>query len=152
MLKKFQTKIFSSSSLILPQQRLNSNFIISPLICQQQKRFVRANANLNVIIKKDFQYFVEGEVVKVKSGYMRNFLFPNKIADYATEDNLKKLQEELTEEKKNLIESKKRALQKRREEEKRLRRATLEAEGAEEEETTTTTEEEQAEENKEEKQ
>ena len=33
-----------------------------------------------------------GEVVDVKAGYARNFLFPNKLASVATEQNMKDLQ------------------------------------------------------------
>ena len=32
-----------------------------------------------------------GDIVNVKSGYARNFLFPNEIATIATDKNIKKL-------------------------------------------------------------
>jgi ribosomal protein L9 len=37
-----------------------------------------------------------GDVTRVKPGYMRNFLFPNKIAVYATPENVKENSEKLS--------------------------------------------------------
>ncbi|KAF0975769.1 hypothetical protein FDP41_005096 [Naegleria fowleri] len=92
----------------------SSTFLIT-LNSSTQQRFLRAVANTNVIIKKNFNNFVEGEVIKVKAGFMRNFLYPNKIAIYATEANLKAHNETLTPEKKIEIQERKRFLMKQRE-------------------------------------
>jgi len=55
------------------------------------------DANREVIVLKDFQNkLFEGDVVKVKSGYMRNYLYPQGIATYATPDNKKILQASMT--------------------------------------------------------
>lgn len=36
-----------------------------------------------------------GDVTRVKPGYMRNFLYPNKIAVYATPENVKENSDKL---------------------------------------------------------
>jgi len=138
MLKKVCSCVCRPSSL--PSSTygiaLNKSYNQSALLFlnQQQERYVRAVANTEVIIKQDHRYFVEGEVLKVKSGYMRNFLYPNKIAVYATETNLQELNKSLTEEKKIQIQEKKRLLLKQREQERLAKRNHEEEE--EEEETT----------------
>ena len=50
---------------------------------------------MEVILKQDLEKLGKaGSVVKVKDGYARNFLFPNRLALPLTPGNLKKLQEE----------------------------------------------------------
>ena len=54
---------------------------------------------MEVILSKDIQTLGKlGEVVKVKSGYARNFLLPKKLAYVATPSNLKRIERQ---EKKN---------------------------------------------------
>ena len=50
---------------------------------------------MEVILTKDVDKFGKtGSVVKVKRGFARNFLFPNKLAIPATPTNLKKIEQE----------------------------------------------------------
>ncbi len=50
---------------------------------------------MKVIIKKDHEKLGKtGELVNVKDGYARNYLIPQGIAVFATEKNMKQLQEE----------------------------------------------------------
>ncbi|KAG2386674.1 hypothetical protein C9374_002418 [Naegleria lovaniensis] len=110
-------------------KRISSSLSSTNLITlnsSTQQRFVRAVANTNVIIKKNYNNFVEGEVIKVKAGFMRNFLYPNKIAIYATEANLKIHNESLTPEKKLEIQERKRSLMKQREQSRMMNKATEE--------------------------
>ena len=47
---------------------------------------------MEVILNKDVEKIGrKGEVVRVKEGYARNFLFPHNLAKPATEASLKKL-------------------------------------------------------------
>ncbi len=49
---------------------------------------------VRVVVLKDFDHkLFEGDVVEVAPGYMRHFLYPNRICDYATTDNLSKLKQ-----------------------------------------------------------
>lgn len=51
---------------------------------------------MNVILLKDIDTLgLAYEIVKVKDGYARNYLIPKNIAIYATDTNLKKLDERL---------------------------------------------------------
>ena len=48
---------------------------------------------MKVILKSDVQNLGKaGQIVKVKSGFARNFLFPRKLAQEATEKRIKELQ------------------------------------------------------------
>ena len=50
---------------------------------------------MKVILKQDFEKLGNaGEIVTVKNGYARNFLFPQQIAYEATQSNMKKYEEE----------------------------------------------------------
>ena len=50
---------------------------------------------MEVILNKDVEKIGrKGEVVRVKEGYARNFLFPHNLAKPATEASLKKLEQE----------------------------------------------------------
>jgi large subunit ribosomal protein L9 len=50
---------------------------------------------MQVILKKDVQNLGEaGDLINVKDGYARNFLFPQQIAEKATEGRVDKLQQE----------------------------------------------------------
>ena len=50
---------------------------------------------MNVILCQDVQSLGKiGQLVKVKDGYARNFLFPHKLAIFATEGNLKKVEQQ----------------------------------------------------------
>ena len=52
-------------------------------------------AFMKVILKQDFEKLGNaGEIVTVKNGYARNFLFPQQIAYEATQSNMKKYEEE----------------------------------------------------------
>ena len=125
-------RLFSIATV--PSSFRKSNVVASLVAVEsQQVRFVRSVANTDVIIKKDFKFLVEGEVVKVKAGYMRNFLYPNKIAIYATESNLKELNDSLSPEMKIAIQEKKRLLLKQKEQDKSLVRASEDEEGEQEE-------------------
>ena len=47
-------------------------------------------ANIEVLLREHVEYLGKcGDVVKVKSGYARNFLYPNKLATEATAENKK---------------------------------------------------------------
>eukprot|EP01080_Neovahlkampfia_damariscottae_P002846 gene2846-4689_t len=61
-----------------------------------------------VIVKKDVENLLQDDIVKVKSGYMRNTLFPKGFAIYATKKNVEKHSESLTDERKQILEEKKR--------------------------------------------
>lgn len=51
--------------------------------------------NMEVILKQDVERIGRaGSVIKVKDGFARNFLLPNKLAVIATSSSLKKLEEE----------------------------------------------------------
>lgn len=50
---------------------------------------------MKVILRKDFEQLGKiGDLIEVKEGYARNFLFPRQIAYIATKGNLAALQEE----------------------------------------------------------
>ena len=49
---------------------------------------------MNVILCQDVQSLGKvGQMVKVKDGYARNFLFPHKLAIVATDENLKRIEQ-----------------------------------------------------------
>lgn len=50
---------------------------------------------MNVILFKEVEHLGKfGDVVKVKDGFARNFLFPKKMAYAATPDNLKRIEQQ----------------------------------------------------------
>ncbi len=50
---------------------------------------------MNIILCKDIPTLGKmGDVVKVKEGYARNFLFPKKLAFFATTENVKKIEQQ----------------------------------------------------------
>jgi large subunit ribosomal protein L9 len=52
-------------------------------------------ATTTVLLKEDVDNLGErGEIVKVKAGYARNFLLPNKLAMEATKGNIKQVEQE----------------------------------------------------------
>lgn len=54
---------------------------------------------MNVILFKEVDHLGKvGDVVKVKDGFARNFLFPQKMAYAATPDNLKRIEQQKTKE------------------------------------------------------
>eukprot|EP01027_Heterolobosea_sp_BB2_P007842 GEZU01011643.1.p1 GENE.GEZU01011643.1~~GEZU01011643.1.p1 ORF type:complete len:212 (+),score=48.53 GEZU01011643.1:94-729(+) len=68
-----------------------------------------------IILKQDYQGLgFEGEVKKVKPGFMRNFLHPKGIAIYATEQNKQRYAKALTPEKLEEIEERRRGEELRR--------------------------------------
>lgn len=53
-------------------------------------------ARVKVIVLKDYEHLVKNEVTKVRAGFMRNDLFPNGVAQYATKENMEKYTEKIT--------------------------------------------------------
>lgn len=70
--------------------------LFSLSIKQLQKNNYARVARVKVIIQKDYADLVKDEITKVRAGFMRNDLYPNGIAQYATKENLKKFEERLT--------------------------------------------------------
>eukprot|EP00010_Vexillifera_abyssalis_P000799 CAMPEP_0201553060 /NCGR_PEP_ID=MMETSP0173_2-20130828/19420_1 /ASSEMBLY_ACC=CAM_ASM_000268 /TAXON_ID=218659 /ORGANISM="Vexillifera sp., Strain DIVA3 564/2" /LENGTH=142 /DNA_ID=CAMNT_0047963663 /DNA_START=144 /DNA_END=568 /DNA_ORIENTATION=- len=60
-----------------------------------------AKSTVPVVLQAPLKnYGFEGEVVCVKPGFARNYLFPNKLAVFATEDMVKKYSRDASEERK----------------------------------------------------
>ena len=52
-------------------------------------------ATTTVLLREDIETLVgRGEIVKVKSGYARNYLIPQKLASLATKGNIKQIEQE----------------------------------------------------------
>jgi large subunit ribosomal protein L9 len=52
-------------------------------------------ANTNVLLREDIDHLgARGEIVRVKSGYARNYLLPRKLAVEATASNVKQIEQE----------------------------------------------------------
>jgi ribosomal protein L9 len=86
---------------------LNNISLVYASIWTQQIRLVRRVPNMKVIVLKDHGKLFANDVVMVRSGYMRNFLFPRGIAIYATEENLQSHEMNLTPQMQRDLEEKK---------------------------------------------
>lgn len=74
-----------------------SHFGGAPSSSMTQIRTVRRLPNKKVIVLKDHgTNLFAHDIIDVKPGYMRNFLYPNRIADYATAENLERHNQTLT--------------------------------------------------------
>ena len=66
-------------------------------VCNVRKAFfpLRQGSSISVILLKELtNRGVEGELIKVKRGFARNFLIPRKIAKYVTSENRRKMEPE----------------------------------------------------------
>jgi ribosomal protein L9 len=103
--------LHSTFRLIVRPERVCTNIFIARHVVGPQTRSLTRFPSQKVIIIKDYPEhgFVENDIVLVRRGHMRNFLYPRKIAIYATKENVKNLNERLTEDQRKILEEKRKS-------------------------------------------